>query len=210
VGKSFLESRNLKVFTTSSAAEVLKLAEAVRPDLVVLDYEMPEMNGDEVCRRLRQSAATKQIPVLILSAHVNEAIQARCEAAGAAGFVRKSEGRDALLDSVAAVLGLPQRRHLRVPCSISVGILSEDRKLEGMVHNISQSGLYLTVDAALKERSLLRMALTLPGASAPIRFLGEVVRAETLSGDLRGYGIQMIEADETSQAALMEFVKATI
>ncbi len=210
VGKSFLESRNLKVFATTSASEVQSLAEAIRPDLIVLDYEMPEMKGDEVCRRLKRSEKTKQIPVLILSALNDPSIPAKCEAAGAAGFVKKSEGRESLLDNVAAVLGLPQRRHARVPCSITVGILSEDRKLQGMVHNISQSGLYLTVDTTLAERSLVRLILTLPNAKSEIRVLGEVVRAETLSGTLRGYGIQLIEADEESQAALGEYVKNTV
>jgi len=210
VEKSFLESRNLKVFATTSATEALKLAEAVRPDLIVLDYEMPEMNGDEACRRLKANPHTKGIPILVLSAHGDEAIATKCEAAGAAGFQRKTEGREALLDAVAAILGLPQRRHTRVPCSMSIGILSEDRKVEGMVHNLSLSGLYLTVETPLKENSLVRLVFTLPNTKREIRALGEVVRAETLSGNLRGYGIQMIEADEESQATLKEYVKSTI
>lgn len=168
------------------------------------------MNGDEACRRLKANPHTKGIPVLVLSAHGDVAIAKKCEAAGAVGFQRKTEGREALLDAVSAILGLPQRRNARVPCSISVGILSEDRKIEGMVHNLSLSGLYLTVETTLKERSLIRLTFTLPNAKREIRALGEIVRAETLSGNLRGYGIQMIEADEESQAALKEYVKSTI
>ena len=46
--KAYLEGRNLKVFATSSAGEAMEMAGVLQPDLVVLDYEMPDMNGAQV------------------------------------------------------------------------------------------------------------------------------------------------------------------
>ncbi len=51
-----------------SGSEAIMLAKKEKPDLVVLDLMMPNMNGFEVCSKLRTMAETKDIPVLILSA----------------------------------------------------------------------------------------------------------------------------------------------
>ncbi|HXI01774.1 MAG TPA: response regulator [Candidatus Saccharimonadales bacterium] len=210
VEKSFLESRNLKVFVTTSPMEGLRLASSIKPDLIVLDYEMPEMNGDELCVRLKKDPATRNIPVLIISAHDDKSIPAACERAGAAGYCRKTEGRESLLDQVAGLLGMPQRRHVRVPCSITIGILSGGRRMEGIVHNISVGGMYLTVDTPLDSRGALRMKFDLEAVDATVEVLGEIVRSEELSGALYGYGIQLIEADEGCLEALGEYVARTL
>lgn len=56
------------VRATASARQALNTAISNPPDIVLLDVMMPEMNGYEVCRRLREDKATKEIPVLFLSA----------------------------------------------------------------------------------------------------------------------------------------------
>jgi len=52
----------------SNGDEALQLIEEHSPDLVILDWMMPNMSGIEVCRILRSRAETKQIPIIILSA----------------------------------------------------------------------------------------------------------------------------------------------
>jgi CheY-like chemotaxis protein len=211
VEKAFLESKNFKVFVTTSAADVMTLAADIQPVLIVMDYEMPEMNGNEVCRRLGEDPRTSHIPVLILSSHNDEKIAQLCRESGAVGFVRKADGRESLLDHVAQILGLPQRRHMRVPCRISVGIrLERERGSRGLIHNLSAGGFYLTLDKSLSQGNALHMSFTLPDSSLVIRVLGEVVRAETLSSSLYGYGIQLLEADADSVEALKQFVKRTV
>lgn len=54
-------------FTASSPVEGLKLAVQIQPSAVLLDLNMPEMDGFEVCRRLREQPATRHIPVLMLT-----------------------------------------------------------------------------------------------------------------------------------------------
>lgn len=105
--RSYLESRDMRVVTTSAATEVVGLAERHRPDLIVLDYEMPVMNGDEVCRGLKSAKATSGIPIIVLTSHDDAETDRRCREAGASLLVSKSEGREALLEAVARAL----RRH---------------------------------------------------------------------------------------------------
>ena len=71
---------DVQVLTASRGAEGLALAQTERPDAIVLDVMMPEMNGWEVCRRLKSNPATSSIPVVMLTAQdepnlVDEAVR---------------------------------------------------------------------------------------------------------------------------------------
>ncbi|MEY2486882.1 MAG: hypothetical protein QOH39_2530 [Verrucomicrobiota bacterium] len=63
---------DLQITTASDGASGVEEVTRVRPDLVLLDYSLPDFNGDEVCRRLLENDATAQIPVLMMSGHVPE------------------------------------------------------------------------------------------------------------------------------------------
>jgi pilus assembly protein CpaE len=63
-----LSRAGYEVFPAHSGAEALARVDTVRPDLIILDVTMPEMNGYEVCRRLRQMPLTAHLPILMLTA----------------------------------------------------------------------------------------------------------------------------------------------
>jgi len=63
-----LRSHGYKVRPVSSAALALQAAKAAPPDLVLLDINMPEMDGYEVCTQLKASDKTREVPIIFLSA----------------------------------------------------------------------------------------------------------------------------------------------
>jgi two-component system alkaline phosphatase synthesis response regulator PhoP len=63
-----LRSAGYEVLTAEDGAEALELAESLRPDLVISDYQMPRMSGRELSVRLRANPATESIPVILLTA----------------------------------------------------------------------------------------------------------------------------------------------
>ena len=63
-----LEAEYYEVIPAKSGPEALKLAAETRPDIVLLDVMMPGMDGFEVCRRLRDDAATRHIPIVMITA----------------------------------------------------------------------------------------------------------------------------------------------
>ena len=67
-----LTQAGFKVLRATDGLEGLRLAQAENPDLVVLDLMLPGLDGKEVCRRLKQSQATRAIPVLMLTALSSE------------------------------------------------------------------------------------------------------------------------------------------
>ena len=78
-----------EIHTARDGAAVLDVVEARRPDLVVLDWMMPGMNGLEVCRLLRSSERDEHLPVIMLSARTSEQDKRDGEAAGVTGYVTK-------------------------------------------------------------------------------------------------------------------------
>jgi pilus assembly protein CpaE len=78
-----------EITTAQNGREALQRVEALQPDLVILDVMMPELNGYEVCRRLRQRANLGQLPIMMLTA--NDSLEERISGleAGADDYVSK-------------------------------------------------------------------------------------------------------------------------
>jgi two-component system, OmpR family, alkaline phosphatase synthesis response regulator PhoP len=63
-----LRNAGFRVVTARDGREALETAQHERPDLIITDYHMPELSGLELCSRLRQDAATRSIPAILLTA----------------------------------------------------------------------------------------------------------------------------------------------
>lgn len=66
------KEKEFKVFTAYNGKDALEFAVAGKPDLILLDIMMPEMNGFDVCKKLKSGVATSKIPVIFLTAKENE------------------------------------------------------------------------------------------------------------------------------------------
>lgn len=78
-----------QVFVATSGEQALGLCASKHPDLVLLDVEMPGMDGYAVCRHLKADAATRDIPVIFVTAHTDESAETRALDAGAVDFITK-------------------------------------------------------------------------------------------------------------------------
>lgn len=76
----------------NSGGDALDLLEQVQPDVIVLDWMMPKMDGLEVLKKLRADPRMKDVPVLIYSAADDAAMQKQAAKLGAQGCVLKSGG----------------------------------------------------------------------------------------------------------------------
>jgi len=75
--------------SATSGAQALALCKDNPPDLVLLDIVMPEMDGFEVCKRLKADPATRNIPIIFVTAHTDSAQETRGLEAGAVDFISK-------------------------------------------------------------------------------------------------------------------------
>ena len=106
--------------------EALASAQVERPDLVLLDIAMPEMDGIEVCRRLRASPATASIPILFLT--VSKDIKTKIDGfnAGADDYLVKPFDLQELNLRVKALLRRGTNKSKEIPPQLVIGSLSLD------------------------------------------------------------------------------------
>jgi len=88
------------VAQAASGKECLKLAEQIKPDVILLDVRIPEGDGFQVLKKLRQKAP--ETKVVMLSHHDNPTYVARSVIWGASDYVLKGSGRQAILDAIVA------------------------------------------------------------------------------------------------------------
>ena len=82
-------STDYDVCMATHGEQALKVCAEQQPDLILLDIEMPGMNGFEVCHRLKANPATKNVPVIFVTARVDEASETHGLAVGAVDFIYK-------------------------------------------------------------------------------------------------------------------------
>lgn len=87
--KLALEKHGYDVVTAENGREAIDKASEAKPDVILLDLYMPQMNGVAVCRQLKNSPASRDIPVIALTAHASEEIMMLCLEAGANEFLAK-------------------------------------------------------------------------------------------------------------------------
>ena len=80
---------DFQLVSATSGAQALALCKDNPPDLVLLDIVMPEMDGFEVCKRLKADPATRNIPIIFVTAHTDSAQETRGLEAGAVDFISK-------------------------------------------------------------------------------------------------------------------------
>ena len=82
----------------------LAAAHSAHPDVILMDIELPGLDGLEATRRLKADATTREIPVLALTAYAMRGDEERARAAGCDGYLTKPIDRQTLLDAVACCL----------------------------------------------------------------------------------------------------------
>src|SRR4030095_12310138 len=120
--RPFFERAGCVILTASSGPEALRIVREEIPHIVLLDYEMPGMNGDEVCQRIRQDPATRHIPVLNVTSHKTDEVAARCHKAGCTEVITKPVSGKDLLSRVVNLLEIPYRVHMRTRVSMEVSL----------------------------------------------------------------------------------------
>ncbi len=107
--KHYLEKEGFRPVTAMSGLEALKKVKEDKPDLVVLDLMLPEMDGLEVCKRLRSVPDTAMLPILMLTAKAEESDTIVGLELGADDYVTKPFSPKALVARVKALLRRVER-----------------------------------------------------------------------------------------------------
>jgi CheY-like chemotaxis protein len=103
--KVMLERSGHTVSAAANGAEGLRLLGEQPTDLVIVDVEMPGMNGFDVCSMIKTDPKTRTLPVVIMTGRPISGVPERARAVGAIDLLHKPFERDRLIQKVAQYLG---------------------------------------------------------------------------------------------------------
>ena len=99
-----LEDQGFEAIGAGTAEKALEMFAGARPDLVIVDYHLPGIKGDEFCRQLRMNINTRSVPILMLTMDQTMAAELHGLESGADDYVSKTEDIDILMLRVQALL----------------------------------------------------------------------------------------------------------
>jgi two-component system, OmpR family, phosphate regulon response regulator PhoB len=129
-----LEAEGFRVSRAENGEEALLMVEETPPDLIVLDWMLPNVSDIEVCRRLKTRPETRGLPIIMLSARSEEVDRVRGLETGADDYVIKPYSIVELMARVRA-----QLRRTR-PASMGEVLEYEDIRLDSETHRVTRSG----------------------------------------------------------------------
>jgi two-component system, OmpR family, alkaline phosphatase synthesis response regulator PhoP len=170
--KLYLEKEGFRTVTATTGAEGLNRAKQDKPDLIVLDLMLPEIDGLEVCKRLRSAPETAMLPIIMLTAKAEESDQVIGLELGADDYVTKPFSPKAFVARVKALFRRLDRSRQESRTVYQYGKLSMDLSR----HEVTVQGKDVPLTA--KEFGLLEHLL---------RNLGRVLTREVLLNQVWGY-----------------------
>lgn len=100
-----LKSQGYEVWEVTSAPEAFETLKERRPDLILMDVQLPGMDGLTATRQLKADPGTRDIPVLAVTSYAMKGDEAKALAAGCSGYVTKPIDKTLFLQAVAEALG---------------------------------------------------------------------------------------------------------
>ena len=104
-----LRSQGYEVREATSALQAFEILANERPDLIVMDIQLPGMDGLEATRKLKEQPAVSDIPVIAVTSYAMKGDREKALAAGCAGYVTKPIDKSAFIAEVALGLGKKSR-----------------------------------------------------------------------------------------------------
>lgn len=198
-----------RIATASGGKEALERARNGRPELVVADVCMPDLDGVALCRAIKSDWELRGTPVILLAPGPGAAEHARAIGAGADDVLAKPIRRPQLIATAARFLqpgglqGLP-RAEMDAPARLR----AEQREGAARVRNVSRGGAFVESDLALAVHSEVALEFALPGTGLRIAPTARVVwtRVDPDAAGQTGAGLRFVGIDGGSARRLEEYV----
>jgi len=214
LGQNILRMGGYAVQTAASGAEAMKLARITPPDAILLDVEMPGMDGFEACRRLKRDPLTVAIPVLMLTATRNPQVNQQAFEAGAVAVILKGTDVGRLLNALHLTLTTARKQQIAPRATVALAVTYEHgaRVGTGETLNLSQDGMFIKTPFPADVGALLLVKFALPGAR-PWQCTARVVwisRPGEEHAYPPGMAIQFLDLPSEAPPTIAAFVAATL
>ena len=200
LGRSFLSRAECELHTAANGIEAVRLALRLRPDLILLDIEMPEMTGIEACRIIKSNPDIASTPVIIITA-TDRMEDAR--KAGADDFARKPIDEIKFLNLIKQHVKIKERYEPRVPFTAEIRLLNGLGELAAVAQDLSPTGMAMKLPnpPLIGELLTARFAVPLSEGLQQIQTSCIVVRYLD-----KGMAVRFYEMTSGASLALQDFL----
>jgi CheY-like chemotaxis protein len=207
--QSLFLARQGRVVTAASGEEGLELARRHRPDVILLDLFMPGLDGDEVCRLLRDEEDLRDTPIVMLTASQRADDHERALRAGANQVLAKPLSRVSLVDVVSRYLSTPVPRGMpRVSMDGSVRIQHGPQECWGEAVNVSRGGMFVHTPCRAEPPEEVTLEFGLPRTRYVLTPTAQVVwRRSPDPEETSGLGVRFMRLDGHSLRSLHDYVQ---
>jgi CheY-like chemotaxis protein/Tfp pilus assembly protein PilZ len=199
IQRDFLRFSPVSILTAHNGEEALAITKSERPDLLVMDVNMPHMDGVACCKAIRKEQALSSLPVILVATSSSAEDMASYRDAGCNGILHKPLQRREFLNRVHSFLPAIERREPRAPCMMKVSVETRTGTFIGMSHDIAVNGLFVSTEHPLEAGSEVVISFTLPTCNDKVTVVwGRVAwcnRVEEEPGQTlpSGFGVEFLE-----------------
>jgi len=210
---TFFNRDEFEMITARSGREVLKVIREAKPDLVFMDLDMPEMNGDECCRVVKRDVMNSHIPVIMVTREGRKEAVERCRNAGCDGIVFKPIDRSDLLAVSRKYLHVKERGAQRFIARLSVnyGVISSEL-CKAYSMDLNSGGMFLSTGNPPEIDTLLYMEFILPASDRTIQCQARVAWVNQVESPRKpqlpaGVGVQFLSLGQADMEAIQRYIK---
>ena len=100
-----LEANSYQTIKAGTGTDGVRMAVSDSPDFIILDIQLPDINGTEVLRRIRQSSESASIPVIAMTSYAMAGDREKLLAAGCNGYIEKPIDPQIVMDQIKQIIG---------------------------------------------------------------------------------------------------------
>ncbi|HXI02984.1 MAG TPA: response regulator [Candidatus Saccharimonadales bacterium] len=205
---SLLARAGFEVLTAEAGERALELARQQPPHLILLDLNMPGMDGAAACAAMRREPALALTPIIIMSARGSREDRIRCLEAGCTEFVVKPEQPEELLGLVARILAARRRKMTRISVVFGVTGKPGGRQIVGLASDLSGTGLLLVSSRPVETGAVLELEFLVPKIYHPVKLKGKVTRARENAEGAFEMGVHFVDISQGDQESILDYIAA--
>ena len=199
---------HLTVFEANSGRQAIEIHRRERVDVIVMDLQMPGMDGEQVTRAIRADRALRDVSIVLFSDSPRAGLRTRCLAAGANDFVPKPFKNADLMARVGSLMNVAARKQTALLAHVDV----EDEgpavaPFVARIVNVSTSGLLLEANVSLVEGRRVCVKFFVPGNTTQLSATATVARRVDAAGPRR-WGVRFTTLDHAARRILRDYVGA--
>lgn len=202
--ESIWKRAEYRVLTAASGEEALKIHKVEKLDMVIVNLNMPGMDGDKLCSRIKKDKDLKDAFVILISPDAKSDIK-RCLKSRADFHITKPVDTNLLLEKVREILNIRSRAFARIPLEMTV-VGSSGKTFFCYARDLSTSGILIETDKILHKKDSVSCLFHLSD-SIEIVVDGVIVRVKVKLNDIYQYGIRFSHLPEIARAEIERFVR---